>query len=67
VRIFGQGAANWRLLTQKAKAFSLTTTDWVKPGAYVNLLNLARTWRPETLNQLDQIMIEAAAREAELE
>lgn len=39
-------------------------TAWVKPGAYVNLIDLARTWRPETLNQFDRIIIEDAAQEA---
>ena len=42
-------------------------TDWVKPGAYVNLLDLARTWRLETLDQFDRIIIEDAAQEAEME
>lgn len=39
-------------------------TGWVKPGAYVNLIDLARTWRPETLDQFDRIIIEDAAQEA---
>ena len=42
-------------------------TDWVKPGAYVNLLDLARTWRLETLDQFDRIIIEDATQEAEME
>lgn len=39
-------------------------TGWVEPGAYVNLIDLARTWRPETLDQFDRIIIEDAAQEA---
>lgn len=39
-------------------------TGWVKPGAYVNLIDLARTWRPETLEQFDRVVIEDAAQEA---
>ncbi|MEL0019533.1 MAG: ornithine cyclodeaminase family protein [Rickettsiales bacterium] len=39
-------------------------TAWVKPGAYVNLVDLARTWRQETLVQFDRIVIEDAAQEA---
>lgn len=39
-------------------------TAWVKPGAYVNLVDLARTWRPETLDQFDRIIIEDAVQEA---
>ncbi len=39
-------------------------TAWVKPGAYVNLIDLARTWRQETLDQFDRIIIEDAAQEA---
>lgn len=41
-------------------------TDWVKPGAYVNLVDLARTWRQESLHQFDRIIIEDAAQEAEM-
>ncbi len=36
----------------------------MKPGAYVNLIDLARTWRQETLDQFDRIIIEDAAQEA---
>jgi ornithine cyclodeaminase/alanine dehydrogenase-like protein (mu-crystallin family) len=41
-------------------------TDWVKPGAYVNLIDLARTWRPESLAKFDRIIIEDAKQEAEM-
>jgi len=41
-------------------------TAWVKPGVYVNLIDLARTWRQETLDQFDRIIIEDAAQEAEM-
>ncbi|NKB57464.1 MAG: ornithine cyclodeaminase family protein [Alphaproteobacteria bacterium] len=41
-------------------------TDWVKSGAYVNLVDLARTWRPETLSEFDRIIIEDAKQEAEM-
>ena len=41
-------------------------TAWVKPGAYANLIDLARTWRQETLSQFDCIIIEAAVQEAEM-
>jgi ornithine cyclodeaminase/alanine dehydrogenase-like protein (mu-crystallin family) len=41
-------------------------TDWVKPGAYVNLIDLARTWRQELLHQFDCIVIEDAVQEAEM-
>lgn len=39
-------------------------TGWVKPGAYVNLIDLARTWRQETLEHFDRIVIEDAEQEA---
>ena len=41
-------------------------TAWVKPGAYVDLIDLARTWRQETLDQFDRIIIEDAAQEAKM-
>jgi ornithine cyclodeaminase/alanine dehydrogenase len=41
-------------------------TAWVKPGVYVNLIDLARTWRQESLDQFDRIIIEDAAQEAEM-
>ena len=41
-------------------------TDWVKPGAYVNLIDLARPWRQELLHQFDCIVIEDAVQEAEM-
>ena len=41
-------------------------TAWVKPGGYVNLIDLARTWRQETLDQFDRIIIEDAIQEAEM-
>ena len=41
-------------------------TYWVKPGVYVNLIDIARTWRQETLVEFDRIIIEDAAQEAEM-
>ena len=41
-------------------------TPWVKSGAYVNLIDLARTWRQETLEQFDCIIIEDAVQEDEM-
>lgn len=41
-------------------------TACVKPGGYVNLIDLARTRQQETLDQFDRIIIEDAAQEAEM-
>ena len=41
-------------------------TGWVKPGAYVNLIDLARTWRQDSLREFDRIIIEDAVQEAEM-
>lgn len=41
-------------------------TAWVKPGAFVALIDLARTWRAETLDQFDRIVVEDAVQEAEM-
>tara|TARA_A100001037_G_scaffold68772_1_gene61202 strand:+ start:1254 stop:2222 length:969 start_codon:yes stop_codon:yes gene_type:complete len=41
-------------------------TGWVKSGAYVNLIDLARTWRQDCLQEFDRIIIEDAAQEAEM-
>ena len=41
-------------------------TAWVKPGAFVALIDLARTWRAESLDQFDRIVVEDAVQEAEM-
>jgi ornithine cyclodeaminase/alanine dehydrogenase-like protein (mu-crystallin family) len=41
-------------------------TGWVKPGAYVNLIDLARAWRQDSLREFDRIIIEDAVQEAEM-
>jgi len=41
-------------------------TAWVKAGGYANLIDLARTWRQETLEQFDRIVIEDAIQEADM-
>ena len=38
----------------------------MKPGAYVNLIDLARTWCQDSLKEFDRIIIEDAAQEAEM-
>lgn len=38
-------------------------TEWTAPGVFVSLVDLARTWRSETLHHFDRIIIEDAEQE----